>query len=286
MKAIVVRIGLLAAFALLTACKVVITVPDGATVVSESQAFSCEGGERCEIDVTDVFFDETFTVEADSGFRFMGWHIRYGGLCGGSLDKCSLQTTEFPGNSALLAILESDLEFFLEPVIWPAPENMPVLEFRDIQGEPIVRDVTGIPIGSFQGEVEPGGMGVSLHFEGFADTYTAPIVLNGASTDVTPLPVFFRSLAECESLSDPFIAADAEGSRPLAAAYLVKGDENRFYIADPVADPQEILIQYGSPGCTEIGQLTIFPALLTKVYPAIPTNFVIKFPLTMTIDGR
>lgn len=278
------KIALIAALTQLSACKITVTAPEGASVTSQSQAFSCNANKQCEIDVTDVFFNETFNVQVSSGFRFMGWRKQNKGLCGGSVDNCTLKTTEFPGNAALLSILNSDETFFLEPIVWAAPDDMPVLEYRHIEGKPTVRDARGAPIGSWQADIKPGVMDISLHFEGLTETYTARIVSSKATNIDDHSSIFFQSLEHCENLSKPFVTQDANNNRPLFAFYQLKGDEHRFYIADPTADVQNISVDYASPGCTEVGQLTVAPPPLVNAYPAIPSNFVIEFPLT--IDGR
>jgi cytochrome c5 len=101
---------------LLASCKVKVNVPDGGEVNTESAAFSCGAGEMCEIDVVDLFFDETFVAEPANGFVFKAWKKRHRGLCGGNKKPCRLFTSGFEGNEILMSFLENDEEFFLEPV--------------------------------------------------------------------------------------------------------------------------------------------------------------------------
>ena len=101
--------------AALTACKVVVIVPEGGKVITED-GFICLAGETCEIDVSDTDFDSTFTAMPDEGVTFQRWKKNPGYLCGGLTRPCRLSTTGFPGNDNLLEILASDDEFFLEPI--------------------------------------------------------------------------------------------------------------------------------------------------------------------------
>ncbi len=106
---------------LLAGCKIEISVPQGGTVVTSSGAYSCFAGQTCVISVDDIHFDETFSVTPDPGFAFVGWKQRDRGLCGGSSDPCRLYTSAFENQPNLMAVLESDEVFYLEPVFEPAP---------------------------------------------------------------------------------------------------------------------------------------------------------------------
>ncbi|MDA8752584.1 DUF5666 domain-containing protein [Halieaceae bacterium] len=113
---------LICALLTLSACKIVVTVPEGARVTTLSGNYACEGGQTCTIDVKTTDFDETFRVEVDSGLQWR-WRNFPRGLCGGRQDECRLYTSGFVGNDALLGLLASDEEFYLEPKLWPAGEN-------------------------------------------------------------------------------------------------------------------------------------------------------------------
>ncbi len=101
---------------LLSACKIVISVPEKGQVISGSGAYDCAAGGTCEIDVVDTSFDETFSAAPAEGQIFLGWQKRSGGLCGGSADSCQLSTIDFAGKEVLEELLTSDAEFYLEPV--------------------------------------------------------------------------------------------------------------------------------------------------------------------------
>lgn len=99
----------------LSACKVRIEVPEGGKVVSESGAISCASGQSCDIDVVDLFFDETFKAVPDSGYAFIQWQKKDRGLCGGSTTACRLYTSGFEGNAALMSFLNNNEIFYLSP---------------------------------------------------------------------------------------------------------------------------------------------------------------------------
>ncbi|QFU76862.1 hypothetical protein EY643_15055 [Halioglobus maricola] len=107
--------GLLAALTL-AGCKIEVTVPSGGSVVTASGNFRCDAGETCTVDVYDIFFAEVFEAVPAQGQVFTGWRERQRGLCGGSLDACSLETAGMADNPSLMAVLESDQVFYLEPV--------------------------------------------------------------------------------------------------------------------------------------------------------------------------
>lgn len=110
----------LAATATLSGCKIAVTVPDeGGAVTTVSGNHNCNPGQTCTINVTTTNFDETFQAIASEGYAFTGWKKRDRGLCGGSEADCRLPTTGFPGNAGLMSILNSDQEFYLEPVFAP-----------------------------------------------------------------------------------------------------------------------------------------------------------------------
>ena len=100
----------------LSACKVSITVPEGGSVVTESGTLNCRAGSTCMVDVVDLFFDETFVARPAEGYRFTQWQKQHRGLCGGNSTSCRLFTSGFAGNDALLAFLDNNEVFFLNPV--------------------------------------------------------------------------------------------------------------------------------------------------------------------------
>ncbi len=129
-----VSVALLTIF-IISGCKIRVEVPEGGSVTSESGVYTCLSGERCDIDVVDIYFDEVFVAKPDPGFRFDKWRRLNRGLCGGSSTSCALSTEGFDGNESLLQFLESPEEiFFLQPVFEPLPGDAfdPVL-FEDVR---------------------------------------------------------------------------------------------------------------------------------------------------------
>ena len=108
-------LGLLAG-SLLAGCKLVIKVPEGGSVKSQSGDYDCAEGKTCRYDVDDLEFSDIFTGVGKGDNRFVRWKKRKGGLCGGNTTPCQLATAPLASNPLLLAVLESDEKFFLEPV--------------------------------------------------------------------------------------------------------------------------------------------------------------------------
>ena len=73
---------ILIAFLAITGCKIRIVVPEGGRVTTSSGAYNCTAGKTCDIDVVDIFFDQTFTAQPAQGYDFTGWQKRDRGLCG------------------------------------------------------------------------------------------------------------------------------------------------------------------------------------------------------------
>ena len=86
--------------ATLTACKVVIAVPEGGKVISDN-GFECLAGQTCVINVSDTTFDENFSAVANEGYVFEQWQEAQGYFCGGSSLACYLTTATFGGVSGL-----------------------------------------------------------------------------------------------------------------------------------------------------------------------------------------
>lgn len=127
-----VRVLLLAGVLLSsTGCKVEIYVPPNGRVETESGVYSCDAGNTCIIEVTDLFFDETFVAVPDSKYAFAWWRKRPRGLCGGLNSSCRLQPSLLDGNEDIAEIIESEETFYLEPVFdrankWTRKADMPM----------------------------------------------------------------------------------------------------------------------------------------------------------------
>ena len=103
-------------------CKIQVEPSTRGDVRSVSGAYDCNSGQVCDIEVDDVFFDETYVAEPVGDHVFARWRYRERGLCGGSSLPCRLFTTAFAGNTALEQVLASDQVFYLEPSFEPAEQ--------------------------------------------------------------------------------------------------------------------------------------------------------------------
>lgn len=105
-------------------CRIVVVTPNTGSVVSDESG-SCPPAHRCTLDVYDTFFSDAFVAVPNEGYEFVGWKKRDRGLCGGNIGPCELSTGNMAGNDTLIAVLESDEEFYLEPVFRPIPISPP-----------------------------------------------------------------------------------------------------------------------------------------------------------------
>jgi hypothetical protein len=103
------------ALAVLAGCKIQINVPENGRVTTESGNYTCESGQTCNVEVVDTLFNETFITEPNEDYFFEGWRGGPFYLCGWAGSACSLVTSFFEGSEPLLAILESDQEWLIEP---------------------------------------------------------------------------------------------------------------------------------------------------------------------------
>jgi len=101
--------------ALVSGCKIIVTVPFGGKVVTED-GFVCLAGETCEIEVSDDSFNSTFTAMPAQGYTFVRWRPKAGAFCGDAKVPCPLSTAGFGDYPVLVDFLNSDSEVFLEPV--------------------------------------------------------------------------------------------------------------------------------------------------------------------------
>ncbi len=110
------KLLLLSLVCLTVGCKIQVDVPSGGDVTSESGDYNCTATQSsCTFDVSDLLFDEVFVAQPDTGFLFSGWKSKHKAFCGGSLEPCELSTASFADNDILMAILESEDVFYLEP---------------------------------------------------------------------------------------------------------------------------------------------------------------------------
>ncbi|GAB5453592.1 MAG: hypothetical protein Hals2KO_39200 [Halioglobus sp.] len=188
---------------LLSACKIVIQVPSNGSVQSLSGTYSCGANSRCEIDVSDTHFNETFEAIPDPGYVFAGWVKIDGGICGGLVKPCGpLDTTPYAGNSDVLALLASDDEYILQPVFEPLPV----------------------------GVIAPAGDGVGHPM--FLSPHVNPIVSSGYFVYATNTP------SDTVEVIDPttreVVASINVGIDPVALA--VRPDGTELWVSNHVSD--------------------------------------------------
>ncbi len=101
---------------LLAGCRLVIQVPAGGKVVSASGTNDCAAGKTCRIEIVDVFFKDTFTARPAAGYTFKHWRKKERAFCANTATPCRLDSEPMGLNDLLLALLESDEVFYLQPV--------------------------------------------------------------------------------------------------------------------------------------------------------------------------
>ncbi len=101
---------------MIVSCRLKIVVPEGGSVVSQSGTYSCAAGERCIVQINDIFFNETFVAKPAQGYELTAWAKRERALCAGTSQPCKLATEAFEGSEPLMDLLESDEVFLLQPV--------------------------------------------------------------------------------------------------------------------------------------------------------------------------
>lgn len=126
-----VRVSFIFLLIFLSGCRIVSTVPIGGKITYRGGMDYCLSGKTCVTEVNDLFFDEAFVAVPDDGYAFMGWVRKHRSLCGESDQPCRLFTSEFEGNPSLEAILESDDEFYLEPVFKAIAESVSCSDHPD-----------------------------------------------------------------------------------------------------------------------------------------------------------
>lgn len=97
-------------------CKLVVQVPKGGSVISQSGAHNCAEGKTCRIEIVDLFFEDTFTAKPAAGYAFKHWKKKERGFCANNTAPCQLSSAPLGINDLLLALLESDEVFYLQPV--------------------------------------------------------------------------------------------------------------------------------------------------------------------------
>ncbi len=107
----------------LAGCKVPINVPPEGRVVTDSGTFSCEAGQTCVVEFTDMSYDETFRAEPKPNYVFSHWAYQDEGgvLCAGNSKPCRLVPGMLADDPAIQELVEGDNSYPMNPVFIPAP---------------------------------------------------------------------------------------------------------------------------------------------------------------------
>jgi hypothetical protein len=99
-----------------TACNIQIETPVEGGVTTTSTAIECAPSKTCGVDVSDIYFDETFVAQPVPGWHFASWEERQAGLCGGDTTSCTINSSDSEGNSCQEGVLiDSTVTTYLEP---------------------------------------------------------------------------------------------------------------------------------------------------------------------------
>lgn len=101
---------------LIVGCKVDIIVPEGGKVVTNSGDYECGAGDVCTIEISDLFFDETFKAIPTEDYVFARWENIEGSLCSYQAAPCRIVSSLAELHENFMALLESDEIFYLVPV--------------------------------------------------------------------------------------------------------------------------------------------------------------------------
>ncbi|QFU76251.1 hypothetical protein EY643_11585 [Halioglobus maricola] len=176
-------IALLTAVASLAACKIEIETPVEGGVTTSSNNIECHANQACTVDVSDLFFNETFVADPAPGWQFARWNKRHLGLCGGNSTPCTINTAGFEGNEDLEAALADPTSItYLKP------------EFA------VPRTTSGIALAD-QATLSRAGMDFDMDFYrnsayacGLSGNYTFMVFNpgNGSADDEAPLWVYLH----------------------------------------------------------------------------------------------
>jgi len=127
----------LAAAIFLGGCKLAVIVGEGGTVQSTSNTRNCPKVSRCEFQVSEANFDETFTAVPLPGYRFERWQLGPGYLCLNTPGPtCVLSNVALKEIPSIQAIIASDAVFTIRPV------------FKSLaDGRLVVKDANGQVLG-------------------------------------------------------------------------------------------------------------------------------------------
>jgi hypothetical protein len=259
----------------LSGCKVVINTDSNGYVITESGAYNCAQNSSCNIDVVDIYFDEVFVAVPNDGYRFKEWRKRSGNFCGGDNESCALSTAEFGPYKALMAILETNERFYLEPAFELIESSQPstnlVKHIVKQTGGPYVADATGKKIGTLNKESR-GVITVNVNFEGIPKTYVLTIRV---SQNIVASNTVSYSKNNCDESGEIFVQNNED---------VFIGANKNYFIADPLSFGgsngsisifDSVSEYYNGYGCElyDTGWLT---------YPALKTDLKISLPVRLS----
>ena len=86
----------------------VLTIPEGGTVRSISNRYSCSAGETCEIPINDEFH-EVFVPQPKVGYRFDSCKQSDEHFCGGQMVNCTITADKAGTYSRLEPLFDRDV---------------------------------------------------------------------------------------------------------------------------------------------------------------------------------
>jgi len=268
----VVIISALAAIAA-TGCKIHVVVPEGADVVSTSGVYNCRAGQTCELEIDNIFFSEVFTVKPHSGYEFVGFGEGDLRMCGGrEKPQCTLATTGFPGNPALMGILEEDTVFLLEPLVKPdGTVPLPSISPKDIFTErrvtaridhyPVFGNTREAIRKSMDGDQNPlpliynGEKATARHNPIFDLDYSYDYVPPGTTwCKITSVKLNTGSVINMPELqSFPSKSKDVKtGWMPMYQALLAHEGVHAEYNRDAIEEVEEFFLTRGTFRCSDV----------------------------------
>ncbi len=134
-------------------CKLVVEVPRGGAVATESGDFVCSEEDTCEVDIDDTGFDDTFVAVPEENYEFRGWKERSASLCSRPEERllpCRLSVVEFAGLPAIVDVLLADIPVYLEPEFSPKATTtilFPPERSNALEDSIVVRGVSTDPDG-------------------------------------------------------------------------------------------------------------------------------------------
>jgi antitoxin component YwqK of YwqJK toxin-antitoxin module len=140
-------------------CRIELIAPEGGYVTTQSGNHTCQSGANCVIEVGHTSFDETFTAVPNPGYFFYSWSTADRAFCPRSVEDCQLSTTAFRGNEKLMAVLESDEFFLLEPIFKLGECEDLSDQWTETIGEKEVQFRSAVPgCPGYAGRLEPHGV--------------------------------------------------------------------------------------------------------------------------------